>query len=55
MAIHNAEGQLVLRYDGEAWTKARAFADCKLSRTLFFVVFATASGKAAVVAVDVVV
>ena len=53
MAVYNAEGELVTRYDGESWTKARAFSDCELSTTLYFVVFAAASGRAAVVAVDV--
>jgi hypothetical protein len=55
MAIHNAEGELVMRYDGAAWTKARLFTDCELSKFLFFVVFATPDAKTAVVAVDVLV
>jgi hypothetical protein len=53
MAIHNAEGELVMRYETNAWTKVRLFTDCELSKFLFFVVFATASGEAAVVVVDV--
>ena len=40
MSIHNAEGALVMRSEGGAWTKARSFTDCELSLALYFVVAA---------------